>query len=136
MKSNISDAKLKELLDQADADGIQKVVVGAVVAEEGKVLFLERKPDDFLGGLVELPSGTVDEGEELLPALAREVKEETGLDVESVDEFINTFDYTSGSGKTPASSTSQCPPVALCTSTARSMSVIGGWSQTAMSIIS
>jgi len=99
MESNVSDVKLKELLGQADADGIQKVVVGAVVADEGKVLFLERKPDDFMGGLVELPSGTVDEGEELLSALAREVNEETGLDVDSVDEFISIFDYTSGSGK-------------------------------------
>ena len=56
-------------------------------------------PSDFMGGLVELPSGTVDAGEDLLPALAREVQEETGLAVNSVLAYLGSFDYTSGSGK-------------------------------------
>lgn len=99
MKNEVSDTKLNELLAQAEKDGIQKLVVGAVIVDDGKVLFLERKADDFMGGLVELPSGTIDEGEDLLTSLAREVKEETGLEVVSVDGFISTFDYRSASGK-------------------------------------
>lgn len=99
MISRVSDAKLNDLLTQAEKDGVQKLVVGAVIVADGKVLFLERRTDDFMGGLVELPSGTVDEGEDLLTALAREVKEEAGLDAVSIDECIDTFDYRSASGK-------------------------------------
>lgn len=84
---------------QAQADGIQKLVVGAVVRIDGKFLVLERDPDDFMGGLVELPSGTVGPGEEPLTALAREVAEETGLTVSAVAKYLGSFDYTSGSGK-------------------------------------
>lgn len=35
-----------------------------------------RKQDDYLGGLDELPSGHVEQGERALTALRREVKEE------------------------------------------------------------
>lgn len=32
-------------------------------------------------------------------ALIREVKEETGLDVTAIHDYLGSFDYTSGSGK-------------------------------------
>ena len=65
----------------------------------GLVLLLKRRGGDFMGGLVELPSGTVDSGEAIIDALKREVREETGLEIDDIDSFIGTFDYTSGSGK-------------------------------------
>lgn len=100
INSQISPSVLQEIQQKLQSDGIQKTVVGAVIIQQnGDLLLLERAADDFMGGVVELPSGTVDAGEELLTALVREVKEETALDVQSIDAFIGSFDYTSGSGK-------------------------------------
>ena len=50
-----------------------------------------------MGGFVGIPSGTVETGEDLLTALAREVQEETGLIVASVLEYLGSFDWTSSS---------------------------------------
>ncbi len=99
MQSNIDHNLIRQLLAEGQKDGIQKLVVGAVIHRDNKFLLLERIPSDFMGGLVELPSGTVDAGEDLLTALARETKEETGLTITSVLAYLGSFDYTSGSGK-------------------------------------
>ncbi|MFG2490516.1 NUDIX hydrolase [Streptomyces caniferus] len=91
---------LDGLLTTADRDAITKHVIGAVISDsDGRVLLLHRAAGDFMGGLWELPSGGVDPGEDLLDALHREVKEETGLPLVSVDGYLGHFDYTSGSGK-------------------------------------
>ncbi|MEU6328804.1 NUDIX hydrolase [Streptomyces sp. NPDC047049] len=88
------------LLAAADRDAITKHVVGAVIPDgDGRVLLMRRAADDFMGGLWELPSGGVDPGESLLDALRREVREETGLPLVSIDDYLGHFDYTSGSGK-------------------------------------
>lgn len=60
---------------------------------------MSRKKDDFMGGIDELPSGNVEEGETLYEALIREVKEEINLDVKKISSYINCFDYISGNGK-------------------------------------
>jgi 8-oxo-dGTP diphosphatase len=78
---------------------VQQLVVGAIVQHDGKVLLLQRPEDDFMGGVWELPSGTVEPGESLDQALIREVKEETGLGVTAVGAYLGSFDYESGSGK-------------------------------------
>ncbi|MEE3328597.1 MAG: NUDIX domain-containing protein [Myxococcota bacterium] len=70
-------------------DGIQKAVVGAVIVKEGKALLIQRTADDFMGGLVELPSGTVDLGEDLMDALIREITEETGLTVSLIQIYLD-----------------------------------------------
>lgn len=90
---------LKKLVAESQKDGIQKLVVGAAIRRDDKFLLLERLPSDFMGGLIELPSGTVNAGEDLLAALTREVREETGLVIASVLAYLGLFDYTSGSGK-------------------------------------
>ncbi|SEN87147.1 NUDIX domain-containing protein [Nonomuraea pusilla] len=93
---------VEALLDAAAADGISKLVVGAVVHAHGKVLILRRSTsDDFLPGIEELPSGGPDPGEDLMAALARELAEEIGWTGQmSVDPgFVATFDYVSGSGR-------------------------------------
>jgi 8-oxo-dGTP diphosphatase len=93
----------QELLDclvsDAARDGIQKMVVGACIRRNGKFLILRRSANEEFGGLHEIPSGVVDPGENLLAALIREVKEETGLSLTSVTNYIDCFDYTGGSGK-------------------------------------
>lgn len=91
---------LQQLTAQAESDGVQQLVVGAVVQHDGNVLLLQRPADDFMGGIVELPSGKVEADEAVDVALVREVKEETGLDVAVISDYLGHFDYTSGSGKT------------------------------------
>jgi 8-oxo-dGTP diphosphatase len=99
MQSNIDHSIIQQLCADSQKDGVQKLVVGAVIYKNNRFLLLERVPSDSMGGLVELPSGTVDTGEDLLTALAREVQEETGLTVTSVLEYLGFFDYTSSSDK-------------------------------------
>ena len=99
MQSNINHTLIQQLLTDAQRDGVQKLVVGAVIYKNNKFLLLERVPSDFMGGFVGIPSGTVEAGEDLLTALAREVQEETGLIVTSILEYLGSFDYRSSSGK-------------------------------------
>lgn len=98
--SPVTTMLLDDLTRTAERDGIAKTVVGAVITDaDGKVLLLHRPADDYLGGLWELPSGGVDDGETLIEALRREVAEETGLAVGTVGEYLGHFDYRSGSGR-------------------------------------
>ena len=57
------------------------MAVGAIVVQDGKLLMVRRgrAPGE---GLWSLPGGRVEQGEHLAAALVREVKEETGLDVD------------------------------------------------------
>lgn len=95
----ISSSLIEELCITANNDNIEKIVVGAVAKFSDMVLLLRRAKNDFMGGLIELPSGTVDLGEPLCDALVREVYEETGLTVTCILSYIGYFDYKSGSGK-------------------------------------
>ena len=93
--------KLYELLiKKGEQEGIVKNIVGAIILnEKNKVLIMSRKTDDFMGGIDELPSGNMEQGENIYDALVREVKEETNLDIVNVKSYIGSFDYISGSGK-------------------------------------
>jgi 8-oxo-dGTP diphosphatase len=88
-----------KLANEAEREGVQKLIVGAVISDSNDVLLLKRRQDDFMGGIYELPSGNVEPGETLDTALRREVKEETGLDVETITSYLGSFDYTSATGK-------------------------------------
>ena len=99
IQSNIDPTIIQQLLTDAEKDGIQKLVVGAVICKNNKFLLLERVPSDSMGGFVGIPSGTVEAREDLLTALVREVQEETGLIVTSVLKYLGSFDWTSSSGK-------------------------------------
>lgn len=92
-------AHLEDLTTEAERDGVEQLVVGAVVEHDGRILLLRRSNNDFMGGIWELPSGKVEPGEHLDQALAREVAEETGLEVTGISRYIDSFDYRSGSGK-------------------------------------
>jgi 8-oxo-dGTP diphosphatase len=89
---------LDQLCAAAERDGVQQLVVGAVVQQHGDVLLLRRPTDEFMGGIFELPSGKVESGETLDVALCREVMEETGLEVSTLGAYLGHFDYLSGSG--------------------------------------
>lgn len=68
--------------------------VGAVVVVDGALLVVRRGRDPARG-LWSLPGGRVEPGEALAEAVAREVKEETGLDVE-VGELAGVFEVIDG----------------------------------------
>lgn len=70
---------------------VQPIVgVGAVVLCDGKVL-LEKRRNDPGKGQWSIPGGLIELGEKTKMALVREVKEETGLDVQVLN-LIDVFD--------------------------------------------
>ena len=66
------------------------VGVGAVVVRDGRALIVKRAHEPRKGEW-SLPGGLLELGESLVDAARREIKEETGLDVE-VGPIIETFD--------------------------------------------
>ncbi len=66
------------------------VGVGAVVVRDGRALIIRRAHEPRKGEW-SLPGGLLDLGESLFDAVRREVKEETGLDV-NPGPIIETFD--------------------------------------------
>lgn len=66
------------------------VGVGAVVVKDGKVLIVKRAHEPRRNEW-SLPGGRVELGETLVEATRREIKEETGLDIE-VGPLVEVFD--------------------------------------------
>jgi len=95
----VDDSLLTSLVSTAEHDDVRQLVVGAVVQHNSQILLLQRPSGDFMGGIYELPSGKVEPAEALDVALIREVEEETGLKVASIEQYLGSFDYLSGSGK-------------------------------------
>ena len=70
------------------------LVTAAVIEKEGKVLLAQREQGDRLAGKWEFPGGKIEKGETPKDCLAREIREELGIEVR-VGEFIcsSRFDY-------------------------------------------
>jgi 8-oxo-dGTP diphosphatase len=66
-------------------------VVGAMLQnDDGRYLITQRPPKASLPLLWEFPGGRVEEGETDAQALAREIREEMGVDVEVLDQAMHT----------------------------------------------
>jgi 8-oxo-dGTP diphosphatase len=94
----------QELLGASNAVLVTRMSVGGVLCRRVNgdlaVLVLKRVAGDEYGGLEELPSGGVEPGETAGEALAREVKEETGLSIRAIGPFLFDCTYPSRRGTT------------------------------------
>lgn len=93
MRSEVLEELERELRGTAARDGISDFVVGVAVFREHKLLVVRRVPHDYRGGLYELPGGGVESGETFADCVARELREETGLEVTCVTEYLGATDY-------------------------------------------
>ena len=66
------------------------VGVGAVIVDAGRVLLVKRRYEP-LAGRWSIPGGTLELGESLETGVAREMREETGLEIE-IGPVIEVFD--------------------------------------------
>jgi A/G-specific adenine glycosylase len=64
------------------------VGAGVVIDSRGRYLIAQRKHDSLLGGLWEFPGGTREPGESIEACIARELKEELGIDVEVGNHLV------------------------------------------------
>jgi 8-oxo-dGTP diphosphatase len=60
-------------------------VVGAAIIDAGQCLVARRGPGMSLAGQWEFPGGKVEQGEDPRAALAREIREELGLEIDAGD---------------------------------------------------
>jgi 8-oxo-dGTP diphosphatase len=67
------------------------LVAAAIIIEGERVLLTQRKRGSHLEGLWEFPGGKVEDGEDPRRALARELREEIGIDVDVGDIIDVTF---------------------------------------------
>ena len=68
-------------------------VVAGVVTHAGKILIGQRKRNDWHGLKWEFPGGKIEVGEEPAMALARELKEELGIDA-SIGELMQRYQFS------------------------------------------
>jgi 8-oxo-dGTP pyrophosphatase MutT (NUDIX family) len=65
---------------------ISREIVGAFIfSQDGMVLLGKNKPGGVYEGLWTIPGGGVEEGEDTITALKREIAEEVGLDIRDAD---------------------------------------------------
>ena len=90
----------RTLVEQSKADGVDQLAVGAAIVSDGKLLIMKRADhDDVFPSHFEIRGGSVDPGEDMLTAVKRETKEETGLDTLELGEYYGSFDYTLNDGR-------------------------------------
>ncbi|WP_258575725.1 NUDIX domain-containing protein [Candidatus Pantoea persica] len=89
-----------EIIDSLDK--YDRIVVGGIISIVGKesaFLFLKRSPHEFMPNSWEIPSGGIKDGESMLQALKREIKEETSLEVSDVRNFVSAVEYIANNKK-------------------------------------
>ena len=90
-------AQLRAFAEGARAGG-RRLVVGALVHDGSGRIFVQRRSDSraLYPGCWDVVGGHAEEGEGVLEALAREVGEETGWRLASVDEVVEVLDWQAG----------------------------------------
>ena len=89
--------------DEDKVETIVKVAAGIIMKKDENgskmILLIQRAADDHWPLHFEFPRGKCDRGpnEKIISCLKREIKEETGLDVEPV-EFLGKFEYLADKG--------------------------------------
>ena len=73
-------------------------VVAAVIERDGNILIGQRKPRGRHGLKWEFPGGKVEPGEDLRAALARELREELGIEAQ-IGEEIERYDFSYRAGQ-------------------------------------
>ena len=70
------------------------VAVGVILDARGRILLTRRAADAHQGGLWEFPGGKVEDGEHIADALARELREELGIELGRTSPLIEVrHDY-------------------------------------------
>ena len=64
------------------------VAVGVVLNADNEILITRRAADSHQGGLWEFPGGKVETGESVQSALARELREELGIEIGSTSPLL------------------------------------------------
>lgn len=71
-----------------------KVVAAIIENENNEILCALRSPDMLIPNMWEFPGGKVEQGEDLFTALKREIKEELGCSIETIELFNeHTHEY-------------------------------------------
>jgi len=68
------------------------LVTGAVIEQEGRILIMRRGPGGKLAGKWEFPGGKIEPGETPAQCLARELREELGIDA-TIGDLLWTGDH-------------------------------------------
>jgi 8-oxo-dGTP diphosphatase len=109
-----------------DRDGGRfQVAIGALIrrASDGRYLLLRRSAaKDFAAGMWECITGRVDQGEDIVSALHREVAEELGVSV-AVDYLVGTFHFFRG----PAEPANEMVGLHFCCSVESLQAVALSW---------
>lgn len=79
--------------DSRNVTSQAKVVTAAVLFERGRLLICQRPPGDHLAGLWELPGGKVEPNETNEDCLARELREELGIEA-IIGAHLATSEYS------------------------------------------
>ncbi|KAA8524875.1 hypothetical protein F0562_011298 [Nyssa sinensis] len=92
---------IPETANTLPANASHRVGIGAFVMDnEGKVLVVQENNGAFKDtGVWKLPTGVVDEGEDICDAAIREVKEETGIETEFLEILAFRQSHKSFFGK-------------------------------------
>ncbi|MGL5316542.1 MAG: NUDIX hydrolase [Peptostreptococcaceae bacterium] len=84
-------SELEQIYLENKEDKIDAVVIAALHKEENKLVVIKQFRVPINGYIYELPAGLVDSDEDIKGTVARELKEETGLDLIEINK-VNSMD--------------------------------------------
>lgn len=92
--SAVNQLELEALQKQSQKDGYDLIVCCLIVNPQGQIFVQKRKADrDRLPNCWDLVGGHVEADETILQALQREIKEETGWELDTIKNYLGFFDW-------------------------------------------